>query len=456
MTDEIDDNDFFQQDFTTASEWEIFNARLEEIFHEWKLPYAEPGQQLSAHELSTVEWDTMRETVFFADCELTVTRHFAKLPMSPSCDTMDLSDEKSAQQHQPKCQAFDDLMSLANDYCIVDERSDDKVIHPLSRWYGLRDFVVISPAKESISNESQIRILLSSIHISAAESNCEVPIFVQALKRTQNVFAGLCESRTTRVSFDIVHLYTTPITCKYLSGLLDLFKGKVGVHYVDPVQVSVRFAYSLSKFFNTSYVSERQYAFCDLEFEVPAMPDKPCRMLPFGVSIDPVTELVLFCSWPQVAENVVVDSQNYSDFDPLLAPVWTVRGRFEPRPICYLSECIGEYLQLSESRRNLTELLGDNYMYSGSLNLDGNPLDLLTESKISTFAIASVLPSFTSRGNTSDSRKSGSGASAAAKPDGPLNEEQLMQMLYYMFPDAQPQSGSSYAMEQSDIVSCRL
>lgn len=451
MTDEIDDNDFFQQDFTTASEWEIFNARLEEIFHEWKLPYAEPGQRLAAHELSTVEWDTMHESVFFADCELNVTRHFAKVSVPP--DTVDSTvDDKPVQ----RCQAFDDLMSLDNDYCVVDERSDDKHIHPICRWYGLRDFVVISPAKKSISNESQIRMLLSSVHISAAESNCEVPIFVQALERKQNVFAGVCESRTTRLSFDIVHLYTTPITCKYLSGLLDLFKGKVGVHYVDPVQVSVRFAYSLSKFFNTAYVSERQYAFCDLEFEAPATPDMPFRILPFGVSIDPVTELLLFCSWPQVAENVVVDSQNYSDFDPLLAPVWTVRARFDPRPICYLAECIGEYLQLSEVRRTLTELLGDNYMYGGSLTLDGNPLDLLTESKISTFTIAAVLPTFSSssssRSSAGDSRKSVSG-SAHQKPDGPLNEDQLMQMLYYMFPDAQPQSGNSYAIEQSDVVS---
>lgn len=33
-TEEIDDNEFFHQDFTTATEWEIFISRLEEIFHE--------------------------------------------------------------------------------------------------------------------------------------------------------------------------------------------------------------------------------------------------------------------------------------------------------------------------------------------------------------------------------------------------------------------------------------
>lgn len=35
MTDnEIDDNEFFHQDFTTASKWEVFNSNLEELFHE--------------------------------------------------------------------------------------------------------------------------------------------------------------------------------------------------------------------------------------------------------------------------------------------------------------------------------------------------------------------------------------------------------------------------------------
>lgn len=457
MSDEIDDNEFFQQDFSTATEWEIFNARLEEIFHEWKLPYTEPGKPLSANELSTSEWDTMHEVVFFADVELNITRYWAKLSSADTTQTIDpIIDDKNTSQ-SIKCQAFDDLMSLNNDYCIIDERSSDKYIHPIARWYGIRDFVIISPAKKSISNESQIRILLSSIHIAAAESNCEIPIFVQALERKQNVYAGVCENRTTKLSFDIVHLCVTPITCKYLSGLLDLFKGKIATQYINPVQVSTRFAYSLTKFFNTSFVSDRQYAFSDLDFEPLSIPDKTYRILPFGVSIDPVTELLLFCSWPHVAENVVIDSQNYSDFDPLLAPVWMVRSRFESKPICYLSECISEYLQLCESRKSLVELLGENYMYSGSLNLDGNALNLLTESKISTFNIASVLPTFASASaslssRSSDTRKSGSGSSGQPKPYGPINEEQLMQMLYYMFPDAQQQSVYSYPMEKKDVV----
>lgn len=205
MSEEIDDNEFFQQDFTTASEWEIFNARLEEIFHEWKLPYIDAtGDALSENQLAFCEWAIQNETVFFADVELNITRHCAKIPViksdddgnnvvdseTASGDAGKASATASKQSNETrKCQAFIDIMALANNNCVLDEKSDE-TIHPLARWYGLRDFVVVSPAQKSITNESQIRILMSSIHIAVAESNCEVPVFVQALDKKQHVYSG--------------------------------------------------------------------------------------------------------------------------------------------------------------------------------------------------------------------------------------------------------------------------
>lgn len=259
------------------------------------------------------------------------------------------------------------------------------------------------------------------------------------------LFQGVCENRSTRLYFDIVHLYTTPPACKYLTGLLDMFKGKIGVQYVNPVAVSVRFAYSLTKFFNLSFCSKRRHAFDDQEFnddEEESNNDTKFCVLPFGVPVDPISEFVLLCLWPQVADNVVIDSQNHSDFDPKLAPIWLLRCRFEPKPICFLSECVSEYLQLCESRKTLAELLGDGYTYTGNLNVEGNPLDLLTESKIS--QLTSVLPNFSSR--SVETKK-------LIKNDGPINEDQLMQMLYYMFPDAQPDSQHQYTFIENDNVS---
>lgn len=224
-----------------------------------------------------------------------------------------------------------------------------------------------------------------------------------------------------------------------------MFKGKVGVQYEDPVTVSVRQTFSVKNFLGASYNSKRQYAFSDRDDdEDNSRSDDSFSPLPFGVSVDPVTELILYCSWPKVAENVVVDSQTYSDFEAMLAPIWSIRTRYEKMPICFMSECLTEYLQLSESTRSISELLGEAYTYGGTEFDEKNPFEKLTESKISSFT-SSVLPSLKSSTSSSkqDSKK---------KNDGPMSEEQLMNMLYYMFPDAQTGSPHSYDIPDNDSV----
>lgn len=423
MNEELDDNEFFQQDFTTASEWEIFNARLEEIFHEWKLSYGGAlGSQepLGRNQLSLCEWTIAKEKIKFADVELDVVWVKADVPEE---------DTAVKEEDSVDCQAFVDLMANGNDYCIVDQMGDGK-LHPLAQWYGLREFVVVVPVKKSITNESQIRILMSSIHIAVSESSCDVPVFVQVLDKVQNVFLGVCESGSTRLSFDIVHLNVTPPTCKYLSGLLDVFKGKVGVPYMDPVAVSVRFSYSLSKFLSASYVVPKKVPFSNNGGEEHV--DDKNIFLPFGLAIDPVSELVLHCTWPHVADNVVIDSQTYSDFDPLTAPAWSLRARYEDTPVCFMSDCIQEFLQISESRRAITEYFPE-LAFGATQNLEGTKaLERLTESKIPT--LASVLPGMASAGTKQDH----------IKLEGPLNDDLLKDMLYYLFPDAQKDALHEY------------
>ncbi|XP_053665120.1 rab3 GTPase-activating protein catalytic subunit-like [Anopheles marshallii] len=426
LNEEVDDTEFFQQDFTTASDWELFNARLEEIFHEWKLSFGQSTfRKLSHHELACCSWSVARETIKFADVELQVVHYRAVLDPEP----------EGAESTEPVtgCQTFVDLMSIENDYCVAyGQRSDvedDQKLHPLAQWYGLREFVIVTPVKKSISNESQIRILMSSVHIAVAESSCDVPVFVQAMDKVQHVYLGVCESGPVRMSFDIVHLHLTPPTCKYLSGLLEVFKGKIGVAYVDPVVVSVRFSYQLARFLSGAYTSDRSIPFTE------HWPNSVVS-LPFGVSIDPVSELTVHCTWPQVADNVVVDSQTYSDFDPLTAPLWSLRAQFEDTPVCYLADCLQEYLQISDSRRALTEYFG-KLAFGGNpidlLTAEGdNPLDLLTESKIP--RLSAVLPG-----------RIGAPKNAPAKLEGPLNDEQLKDMLYYLFPDAQKEPRWPYA-----------
>lgn len=71
-----------------------------------------------------------------------------------------------------KLQALEDMMSLNNDFIPVTFDGNVYRPHMLARWYGLRDFVVLTPARSfSVTSESKIKILLSSICIAINNSN---------------------------------------------------------------------------------------------------------------------------------------------------------------------------------------------------------------------------------------------------------------------------------------------
>lgn len=206
MTEEVNtDTDAFNQDFTTATRWEVFCARLEEIIHDWKLPYKKQCvDKLPFNALSVNEWDTKEELVIFDGIELKVTLYTVILAsdtdkqddLSPETArrmSVDVAEkalqEKSSLSINSECQAFVDLMSLENNWSTLDEKSNLN-IHPIARWYGLRQFVIIATVGGATINENQRRILLSSMHMAIGDTNISTPVFVQALKFQQNVFSG--------------------------------------------------------------------------------------------------------------------------------------------------------------------------------------------------------------------------------------------------------------------------
>lgn len=271
------------------------------------------------------------------------------------------------------------------------------------------------------------------------------------------VSKGICEFENNRISFDIVHLSQTHPSCKYLSGLLDMFKEMSPYEYKDPVMVSVRFTYELKKFANAAFVSKRKFAFAADSLDESATNNseiRPNTILPLGAALDPVLELLLYCTWPEMAENVVIDSRTYTDLDPLLASTWSFRMHYEAIPICFMSECLFEMIQQCDSTKTLADLLGSEYTFTAcsewEIQEDPNPLERLTESKISKLT-SSVFSAALPVTNAASSKKSGQNK---LKPlEGPLKNEQLMAMLYYLFPDAEEESKNLYNIPTSDAVS---
>lgn len=234
-----------------------------------------------------------------------------------------------------------------------------------------------------------------------------------------------------------------------------MFKEKIPYEYKDPATVSVRFTYILKSFPESSYSSKRKFAFSERQDD--AVEIKSNTVLPFGVSVDPVRELVLYCKWLELAENVVMDSRQYSDFDPMLSSVWSFRLHYEAVPNSFMCECLFEFLQQCDSTRTLADLIGAEYAYSATTEIasrddsSSNPLERLTVSKISKLTTSMISAALSSDGlqgvQTKKSTKKG-------KPlEGPLKDEQLMAMLYLLFPDAQPNSPNAYRIPTTDDVS---
>ncbi|XP_067007890.2 rab3 GTPase-activating protein catalytic subunit [Anabrus simplex] len=431
MSEENED-DSRHVDFTLASNWEIFIENLEKVIFEWKLPQVKRGPPLKKGELSSAAWDkTRKEKIPFSDVDFTVTRYHLKL--TPVADVVSPIEEDSADDG--RIQVLDDIMCFENDFPpqkVWDLRDNNLIPHPhpLAAWYGLRDFVILAPFPGiEITSETRIKLLLSSIYIAVNNTNCPVPIFVQVHKPSDHFYLGVCDGKEVRVEFEMVHLKRTPPYCRYLSGLLDVFKSKVASRLLlDPVIVSVQFTYVLRDWRSSTW-TQQPPDFDFLQGETYGVTDM--GKLPFGATCEPVSELHLFATWPKLVETAVVDSESYSDFEPTQAPEWSVAVKMADQPACLLSEYLSEFILLCVSKKSMHELLGDmvNYNTAGGTDL-ARPLDLLTETRVPTFSKVFKRTKTHSR---------------AVNKDGVIADDTLMAILYFLFPDAADNAKKPYA-----------
>lgn len=73
------------------------------------------------------------------------------------------------------------------------------------------------------------------------------------------------------------------------------------------------------------------------------------------------SELHLSATWPCVTEDVLVDSDVYSDLDPGSAPLWTARLVTATSPPCLLSEYLTEFLHVCRNNQSISQILGPDY-----------------------------------------------------------------------------------------------
>ncbi|CAH1790436.1 unnamed protein product [Owenia fusiformis] len=413
-----EESDVFEiTDFTTASEWERFIARIEEVIHEWRLNKQYTSQPLKRGDFSGT-WIDKTEIITFADFKFNVTRHYLKSQEQE----VDIPEDD---QNETVPTVLQDVVSMENDF--------PSRAHCISRWYGLRDFVIMSPAaqNEAIMAESRSNLVLSSIAIALNNTGCHIPLFVQVHEKWRRLYFGLSEYPGLRTNFEMVHLKHIPPAYNHLSGLIDMFKAKLNCSSLSassPVQVSIRFTFVLQDWPHYSWTqvppdfdagSGTNVGMTDLE------------TLPFGACQDPVSELHLAATWPSISEEMVVDNANYSDLDPLQAPVWSVRLKLTDDPQCLMGEYLRDFLRLCRRKESLDQLLPNFSLDDSETELPATQaLDKLTKP-----AMGYKLSSMTSISNAVS--KASTRLKHQTTEEAPIRGELLNKILLFLFPDAQ-------------------
>lgn len=100
--------------------------------------------------------------------DFTLTRYYVKLNEETELTTNVLDNSSETVQMQ----ALYDIMSTNNDFVPIVFEGNSSHPHVLARWYGLQDFIVLTPAQGVlITLKSKIEILMSSVCIAINDSN---------------------------------------------------------------------------------------------------------------------------------------------------------------------------------------------------------------------------------------------------------------------------------------------
>nr|XP_020635295.1 rab3 GTPase-activating protein catalytic subunit isoform X2 [Pogona vitticeps] len=438
-------------DFTTASEWERFISRVEEVLNDWKLIGVSSGKSLEKSIFTTGTWEEKSDEIAFADFRFSVTHHYlvedsngkdakeeqgeATPPNKRANKNEFLMTKSSKKQHlditgkvsaNALPVAMQDLLCMNNDF--------PPRAHCLVRWYGLREFVVIAPAanNDAVLSESKCNLLLSSVSIALGNTGCQVPVFVQIHHKWRRMYVGECQGPGVRTDFEMVHLRKVPSQYTHVSGLLDIFKSKIGCPLtpLPPINISIRLTYVLQDW--------QQYFWPQQPPDIDALVGGEVGglefgKLPFGACEDPISELHLATTWPHLTEGIIVDNDVYSDLDPVQAPQWSVRVRKADNPQCLLSDFVTEFFKLCRRKESTDEILGKSAFEEEGKDADiSHALSKLTEPTpvhIHKLSVTNMV--HTAKKKIRKHR---------GIDESPLNNEVLNAILLYLFPDAADKS----------------
>ncbi|XP_047740524.1 rab3 GTPase-activating protein catalytic subunit isoform X2 [Hyalella azteca] len=418
-------------DFTTASEWEVFTAAVEEAIQGWGL--AGGGRSIPPPPSSSVsassQWREQKQIINYSDFPFELSYHCPLETGSSeeSSNHGDFGEEESYEDSLPPSLAY--IHDCSN--CFPNRA------HCVARWYGLREFIIAAPASSSCSvAPSKARLLLSALTLAANNTGCEVAMLVQVLKPAERVFMGSVTAPGLRATLDMIHFRCSPpVECQDYEGLVELISDKVGIERLrlEPVS-SIRFTYIINEWPEEACWAQTPP---DLDLELGDLGDlgySGLKQLPFGLLYDPVRELHLSAAWPRLPHGSFEDSLLRFTLDPCDAPCWTAKvlppagGVEGPEVAGLLGEHLMELLHACRDERSVPELLGSAFSDHGAQGGRdvSSALDRLTEHAVPSLGAVLLGP----HRHRAAGNKRGS-----TVQQGPLSEEVIAAILNFLFPE---------------------
>lgn len=354
----MSEEDVFEiNDFSTSSDWERFIADLEEILTQWNLGGASDDTSNADDDTKSDQIDAKLQVAsstasskLFSDPSLWTQQHdqlkFGKVAFTLTLYTFQSvkSEDKSghvestvaerpssAKSTRSLNRAWREMNSIDHDWPASG--------HPLVRYYGFSQFMVICPLKlETIDTEDRIRHLLGSAAIALNNINCEVPFFCQICQPSRRLFSGVLNiNNGYRTYFDMIQFPDVPPSFQYLSDLMVLFKKKLypifsysSVHREkssptnspieqSKIRMSIRFTYLLSAWppqylqFNgnsPNHPALEQFVYFRADFKPSELLFRPISFrLVANQYADPLKQLQLATTWPSVSEELITDNE---------------------------------------------------------------------------------------------------------------------------------------------------
>jgi hypothetical protein len=161
----------------------------------------------------------------------------------------------------------------------------------------------------------------------------------------------------------------------HLSGLLDVFKSKIGTNLPVPIGVSAHFFYRMKSWDTKHALDSFPPELYDLiRNEDPSEANKArephqslldwsqcvshISLLPFGSVEDPFLHLDFVSGWHSLTEDVVVDSASYSDLEPENAQEWYFSLKTDQNADFRLKELVEEVWSLRGNNKTIEQVLG--------------------------------------------------------------------------------------------------